>query len=174
MPLNMPLTKDQRIIAAVALIVIALVAIGLAEVIHKRSENRAILQTQTAATPKMEVATDPNFKEVEGQLVDGFPAFPVYPGATLEASSTVNREDQVIQGYRALWISHDAIPKIARWYETELRKAGWQVTPNDDPNSDGEQVIKIARDSNDVEYTGYVAPEMEGDRIEIVVDLRMD
>ena len=129
---------------------------------------------EQSPAPKLEVATDPSFTEVKDKLIEGFPEFPVYPGATLEASAKVNSEGQTDMGYRVKWETHDPVPKIARWYERELAKAGWKVTPSSDPQSEGEQVIKIEKDIGSKEFSGYVAPEMEGDEVEIIVDLRLD
>lgn len=132
------------------------------------------LKSDETSSEKKEVATDPSFPEYKGEIVAGFPSFPVYTGATLEASSKVNIEGEPDQGYRVLWISHDEVPKIMRWYETELKAQGWKIVMTDDPTSNGEQVDHISAEINGVEYTGYIAAEVEGNNVEIVADLRLD
>lgn len=119
---------------------------------------------------KLEVATDPTFPEVMGKMVAGFPEVPTYPGATLVASAKTNAEGEPDLGYRAKWETTDSVPQIMKWYEVELPKNGWKYTAPDDKKSEGEQVAKISKG----DYSGYVAGEMEGDKIEIVIDLRVD
>lgn len=117
-----------------------------------------------------EVATDPSFPEVMGKLIEGFPELPVYPGATLVASAKTNPDGVADLGYRAKWDTKDSVVQVMNWYETEMPKAGWEYTAPDDKTADGEQVARISKG----DYTGYVAAEIEGDAIEIVVDLRKD
>jgi len=124
-----------------------------------------------ASAQKLEVSTDPNFPEVKGRIISGFPDFPVYPSATLVASSLINKEGETVQGYRVKWKTNPGnVPEIMQWYQSALQKAGWTFTANDDTQSLGEQVAPISKG----DYRGYVAAEMEGDIIEIMVDLRME
>ena len=117
---------------------------------------------------KPEVATDPSFPEIKGELIGGFPDFPVYPGATLIASAQTNPAGQPPQGYRAKWVTHDPVIKVMNWYEDDLPIAGWQYTPPNDQQSEGEQVAEISKG----DLKGYIAAEIEEENIEIVVDVR--
>src|SRR3989344_4373748 len=51
--------------------------------------------------PKL-VATDPNFKEVKGELLPGMPEFPAYPGAVIESSGKMVQAVGT-RGYLAKW-----------------------------------------------------------------------
>lgn len=124
--------------------------------------------------PEGKIKTDPGFYEIKGQIMQGFPEdFPVYPGAVLQGSATVNTSDVPAQGYRVKWtldLGDSSVPEIMNWYERELPSAGWNYTPPDDPESVGEQVAVISKD----DLVGYIAAEIEDNIIEIIVDLRVE
>ncbi len=130
----------------------------------QRSTNEAIPELQT-----QEVATDPSFTEVKGQLIPGFPELPVYPGASIVASAKTNPEIKLDIGYRAKWKASDPVLKVMKWYLEELPKYGWNVEPPNDPNATGEQVASIAKE----DLKGYleVASESEAET-EIWVEVR--
>lgn len=153
-------------IITIILVLTILVALGAFMYMRK---GQLFINNSGEAETKM-VATDPAFPEVEGKLIEGFPDMPVYPGAKLVASAKVNPADVADLGYRTRWDTKDGVIQVMQWYETELPKNGWEYEVPDDQASNGEQVAKITKEG----YVGYVAAEMEGDHIEIVVDLRKD
>ncbi|OGY25918.1 MAG: hypothetical protein A2Z11_02045 [Candidatus Woykebacteria bacterium RBG_16_43_9] len=128
-----------------------------------------IRQQSTEKTQKLEVATDPNFPEVKGKLISGFPQFPVYPGATLVASAKTNRVNQPDTGYRAKWETKDAVIKVMRWYQDQLPKSGWKYEVPNDPTAAGEQVAQIKKSG----FEGFVEAESEQKGAEIVVEVRI-
>ena len=105
-----------------------------------------------------QVATDPNFAEVKGQLLPGFPEFPIYPGAELVGSAEVNLPDEPNQGYRVKWTTYDPVPQVMDWYLEELSKTGWVVEEPNDPEAEGEQVANIHKGG----FKGHIAVESEG------------
>lgn len=124
---------------------------------------------QKEEAPK-QVATDPSFNEALGQLLPGFPEFPLYPGAELVGSAEVNLPDEPNQGYRVKWITKDLVPQVMGWYLEALSQTGWVVEEPNDPEAEGEQVANIRKD----DFKGYLAVESEGSdgEVEIVVDIR--
>lgn len=130
-----------------------------------------IYYSKNTVPVKKEIATDPNFKEVKGELLPGFPTdFPIYPGATLVGSSNNNVEGKPDNGYRVKWTSHDGVVKVMAWYLQELTKNKWIITEKPtDPASSGEQATHIEKNG----LSGFVAAENEGaeGEVEIVVDL---
>jgi hypothetical protein len=134
----------------------------------------AILAYRQFENNKGQIKTDPTFYEIKGKIIDGFPSdFPVYPGAKLEGSASVNPPTTNDEGYRIKWeinTESATVPEIMRWYEQELPAAGWEYTPPDDYDSMGEQVARIKQG----ELEGYIAAEVEDSYTEIIVDVRKD
>ena len=160
--------KSYRVwvlISVGTLVVIFIVLSGWLVTVRKQSNNEA----GTTKTPNLEVATDPNFPEVEGKLIAGFPTFPVYPGATLIASAKTNRADQPDTGYRAKWETKDAVIKVMRWYQDQLPKSGWKYEVPNDPNAAGEQVAEIKKGN----LAGFINSDLETGTNEIVVEIRI-
>ncbi len=139
----------------------------------ERSFTNFVNKPQQSPIPKMEVATDPSFKEVKGAIISGFPIdFPVYPGAELEASAKTNTEGMPDRGYRVKWVTHEGVIKVMDWYLAEFKKTGWVITEAPtDPKSPGEQVTHIKKGM----FDGYIAAETEGTdgEVEIVADLSL-
>ena len=161
--------KNPLVLFIIALCGIALIGSFILWItIVKEHALRKVDQTSQQNIPKLEVATDPSFPEIKGELIGGFPELPVYPEATLVASAQTNPAGQPPQGYRAKWVTKDPVIKVMNWYEAELPKAGWHYTSPNDQQSEGEQVAEISKG----DFKGYIAAEIEEENIEIVVDVR--
>jgi hypothetical protein len=156
------MTKKQNILI---ISILGFVIISLAIFAKSGMSNRFF-----GSQKHLEAATDPAFPEQIGKLMDGFPEFPVYPQAKLVASAKTNPANEPDLGYRAKWDTQASVIDVMAWYETELPKSGWSYEAPDDKASSGEQVAKISKG----DLTGYVAAEIEGNVVEIVVDLRKD
>ena len=162
--------KNPLVLFIIALCGIALIGSFILWIIIAREHaGPKVDQTSQQNIPKLEVATDPGFPEVKGQVISGFPDFPVYPGAALIASAKTNRADQPDTGYRAKWGTQDSVIAVMKWYQAQLPKSGWQYTPPNDPQSEGEQVAEISKG----DFKGYIASEIEEGNNEIVVDVRL-
>jgi hypothetical protein len=74
---------------------------------------------------------------------------PVYPGASLQHSSTI--PDKTVQGvgerYQAVWKSSAGIPEISAWYQKKLVDLGWTI---DVPPVDTNQPIQLITFTRDV------------------------
>ncbi len=155
--------KNTLILSFIGIVIVVLLIIIA---IVKQSNNTVSNQTTIR---QLQVATDPNFPEIKGQLMPGFPQFPIYPGATLEASAKTNPEGQPDTGYRAKWVTEGNVPTVMKWYQNELPKNDWQFDPPKDMNNTGEQVAKIAKGN----LSGNIVIEAgQGSKSEIVVEVR--
>ena len=128
-----------------------------------------------APTTKLEVATDPNFQEVKGQLIPGFPQFPVYPGAVVKKSLKAKQVQDPAKGYRAEWEipQKKSVPEVMQWYLAELKNQGWVINePPVDLQTYGEQVSKISKG----DLMAYLNVEIGDDNnsTEIMVDIPED
>lgn len=118
--------------------------------------------------PPTLVATDPSFPEVQGRLIEGFPEFPVYSGATLIGSARTSPVDTADTGYRTKWTAKDDVPTVMKWYQAELPKIGWKIELSGDPANTGEQVVQISKG----ELRGYLGIEAQSTGVEIIVEVR--
>lgn len=109
-----------------------------------------------------------NIVEAEGELVEGFPEFPVYPGAEIHESAVRRQAYNTGRDIYAEWTTNDSVIEVMRWYEQELSKLGWSIGEPNDPENPSEQIIQITKDN----LSGYVAAEDEEGTTEIVVDLK--
>lgn len=150
----------------VVLVVLLLTLIGVSGLIFK-----GLIGKKQTPSSSPQVATDPSFTEVKGQVLPGFPSFPVYPGATLVASAKTSPEGVENQGFRVKWSAGDSVPRVMAWYQVELPKTGWRIEKTDDPDNLGEQVVQISSDG----FNGNIAIETsQGNIIEIIVDIRIN
>ena len=107
--------------------------------------------------------------DVKGQLISGFPAFPVYPGAKLIESSKVKNSPDPTKGYQAEWEAQaESVAKVMDWYLKELKSTGWEILTLDDPKGYGEQVANVSKDGNVVNLRVELS---EPGMIEIKVDI---
>lgn len=167
--------KKNKLTLILAILVVVFVASFVSSKFGKSKldmTNLGIFDQET----KRDVATDPNFTEVKGELIEGFPSdFPMYPNATLVASAKVNPEDVSDQGYRARWEVKDGstTTDIILWYKKELAMKGWKFTDPNDMSGVGELIAKI--ENKDQEYMGYIAAEEEeAGEVKLIVDIRKD
>lgn len=103
-------------------------------------------------------------------LIEGFPAFPIFPGAKLETSSKRTQSLNTARDIRAVWKVEQAnVVTIMNWYLDELERTGWAIEYPDDRASKGEQIAWMTKNN----YRGYLAVEDEkGEYTEIVVDFQ--
>ena len=162
--------KNPLVLFVIALCGIALIGSFILWITKARENaGQKVDQTSQQNIPKLEVATDPGFPEVKGQVISGFPDFPVYPGATLVASAKTNRADQPDTGYRVKWEAQDSVIPVMNWYQDELSKNGWTYEVPNDPDATGEQVAQIKKAG----WEGFVESELEDGATEIVVEVRI-
>ena len=156
---------SKMILGIVVLIVIFGALTGFIILTSKKSAS------ETASTiPQVEVAADPAFEEVKGQLITGFPDFPVYPGATIVSSAKVKQNEDPAKGYRAEWeVQAESVTKVMQWYLQELKSKGWTIleSPND-PESYGEQIASASKNGS-IAY--FVVELKEPGLIEIKVEI---
>ena len=103
------------------------------------------------------LSKSPGLVEARGELVSGFPEFPVYPEVKLTYSSRYDLEEETV--YRASWISDDSLSQIAEYYGSALRKAGWTVTETKEPTQ-GDSLIEATK--NNQTATLYIDQEGRG------------
>ena len=161
----MLVTKKMKNKKSLLIILILVFLVGFIGVVTYLKVNNIALPGQSV---DKKIATDPNFVEVEGKLIDGFPEIPVYPDAELVGSSKPNGNFEETQGYRAKWYVSGTVMEVMDWYIEELSMKGWTIVSPNDSTAVGEQVTDISNN----EFKGYLAVEVDDEKIEIVVDLR--
>lgn len=162
------ITNSDGIVGILILIVVVVVVAGLFLTGKLGGLKNLVQNPQNGQQANQSLATDPNIVEVKGQLVEGFPDFPVYPEAKLVQSVQLKKSGSV-GGYRARWeLAGESVPKVMEWYVKELRSKGWVVQPPDDPKAYGEQIATITKDNQ----AAYLRVELhEQGIIEIEVDI---
>ncbi len=156
--------KKQHIVIGVIIIVLLAGGTFLLTKINQSSK-----QTTTSSNAQS-FPSDPNKLEVKGELVAGFPDFPVYSKATVVNSSRVKELSDPAKGYQAAWKVHDAsVAKVMQWYLQELKNTGWQiVVPPNDPQGYGEQLATVSKGGS----TAYLIVELEEEGvIAVIVDI---
>lgn len=155
--------KTSLIIGSLVLILIAIIAVVFFPSLRTKLKELVGYQIP------QEVKKDPNIIEQEGQLVEGFPEFPVYGDAVLVKSASLVQPGTSSQGYRAEWrLSQGSVPEVMAWYIEELKVAGWDVEESVDPEGYGEQISKASKG----EIVAYLRVELlKGGEIEIEVDM---
>lgn len=123
---------------------IVVVLLGIAFIVMNGISNQNRQQTSDQSPVPTEVV------KLHGALVKGFPApFPVYPGAVLEESSSMNQLADTQKGYRAEWKIHKALSasEVMEWYLDAFRKNNFRIIKYPtDQNATGEQVAQVSKD----------------------------
>lgn len=104
---------------------------------------------------------EPGKEEVTGELVEGFPELPVYPGATILKSYKKQEGEKV--GFEANWEVDVSVDEIMAWYIDALREAGWIFEEEPVVDKTFEQFIIAQKDESRV----YLTVEREEEVTEI-------
>jgi len=84
------------------------------------------------------------------QLVQGFPAIPIYPKSTLIKSVIDPHEGETYNGvkYSATWNVDAKVPDVSQWYLTNFKSAGWTLdVPPANPMAPDIQLITFVNDT---------------------------
>jgi len=101
----------------------------------RRGRQSTLVETQTG--------NEPGLVEKKGELVEGFPQIPAYPGATLVRS--YKKEDGGKTGWESKWIMQERIPVISAWYLQQFAEEDWDIDEvPEDPNADGEVQLVVS------------------------------
>ena len=132
-----------------------------------------VWQRRNQQTTSVEEPTPPGVYEVEKTLVEGFPEFPVYPGAVIEESSELDQVPDARKGYYAEWEIDEILTatEVMNWYFEELQKTGWTIVeyPND-REATGEQVARVEKG----EYLVYLEVSVQENFTEIEIFIPED
>lgn len=111
---------------------------------------------------------EPGKEELTGELVSGFPDFPVYPGAAVKTS---RESTGGTVGFETVWEVNQEVPEIMRWYmDMFAGDESWKIKePPDSPESPGEQSAIVSRDNWDFYLT--VEREIDAETSEIIVEV---
>jgi hypothetical protein len=163
--------SSGRIALALIIVVIIAVLAGLGSwYIWLNPSSVSTLEKAISPTEMPSPLSDEkNTITAEGELVEKFPDFPVFPGAAIHESSARIETRDTGRDLRAEWTVKSPVIDVMQWYIAELPKQGWTVEPPNDPVAEGEQIAHISKGT----LSGYIAVEDEGEQItEIVVDLK--
>jgi hypothetical protein len=91
--------------------------------------------------------TLPVVNQAEGQLIAGFPDFPIFTGASITSTqhtNAVNAPTYQPASYQAYLESTKSVTEIIAWYTQNLQKMGWQVTtPADQTDLNDKNILAV-------------------------------
>jgi hypothetical protein len=151
------------ILAGVLLIV-------LVTIISRNKPTQVDLGDNTVQTNDQVDATDSgdDIVEAEGELVDGFPDFPIYPGAELEKSNQSTYQGRT--AYSGTWISTGTVQKVMAWYRDQAKQKNWEIIDDpSNPASGQEQHLNLNVDGQLINVT--VELEDNQTKPEIIIDV---
>lgn len=109
------------------------------------------------------------FDKLQGQLVSGFPDFPIYPGASIIGSYKKIDGERI--GFEATWETEISQNEVAAWYLNEFNKyIGWTIHELPDTFNSDELVFRIEKNNQKSTLT----IEREDDITEITVEFPLD
>ena len=130
----------SKILFVFFVLVFSVLAIGVGVALLKKPKDTKI--TPAGQAP---VTIEPGKTELEGQLVAGFPEFPVYPGANIVSSYKKQEESKV--GFEANWEADASVSEVIVWYIDALRESGWVFEEEPDDLSISEQSLVAKKDN---------------------------
>lgn len=119
---------NLKVIAPI--IIALLIGLAISGFIFLRGNSQTSLQS-SQNYPKPE----PTAVVVQGmgQIVEGFPDFPSYPGATVTSSQINQATSSTPASYQAYLGSTNSVSDIINWYTQNLQAAGWTIDRPADP-----------------------------------------
>ena len=157
------------------LILLGVLAILVIILVDQKKVSNQPSQPEAGVSTAENLSTDPSRMEVKGQMVEGFPAFPVYPGAMIEESSKVKDSPDSEKGYRAEWRIDKvlSVPQVMKWYLDELKTEGWTIKQAPvDPQTYGEQAAIVSKGDVDAHLNVEIGDDKK--TTEIMVDIPIE
>jgi len=170
------LSATQYKIGIVALGLLYFVAVAGAVVVIRAPRTISPTTNSTLSTsPNADVVTQSaSTEDANESLVASFPAFPVYPGATIESSRKQPNGIPNVTGYSAVWhvTGNQDVATVASWYRSELTKLGWTVAdPSTENASLNEQDLHATRSKQSAAIIIEKGEDTDKNTIEILVDI---
>ena len=150
----------SKILFVFFVLLFSVLAIGVGVALLKKPKDIKVTPGQTP-----EITVEPGKTELEGQLIAGFPEFPVYPGANIVSSYKKQEGDKV--GFEANWEADASVNEIIVWYIDALRESGWVFEEEPELDYTSEQQLIARKD----ETTVYLTAEREEGVTEINAEI---
>ena len=141
-----PQKKNRLVMLLVVGFLVTIVAV-LLFVFYNRSPQTPLPAALPLTSPTRPIVE--KMEEIQNQLVEGMPEFPLYPGGVIEKS--FKRTVGTNNGYIVDMIANASLGDIISFYETELTKDGWTITViPEERDETGEEAIEATRDNMNV------------------------